>query len=551
MSTREPSANGTATTPSAPPAAIGYIRVSGEAQAEKGYSLPDQRKMITEYAERQGLRLVEIIADEGVSGKLSDRPGLGRLLQLADARAYDVFVAVKIDRLGRGNRIIQNALHDLRRRGIDIRFSEHASGDRPADRLLLNVLGGVAEFEWDQIRERTMVGRYAKARDGKMPSALRLYGYEVVSKAQAAVLPEFQGMDGSLVINAEEAAVVREVYRRYAGGQGIHGLAVWLNEAGIKTKRRNLWDRMALHRLLTNSAYIGRQYYGRRSWKLCEGEAQRLRTSEDRPEEEWVCIPCPPIVDETLFYAVQERFRANREAIVGRPSNTFLLSRIVECGNCAGKDGHPLKCHGRRASGTKTAPGYNRFKYACNSLSQPQRGFCGTWFPAPELEEMAWDAAETILQPGVLAAYCRSVIEAELANAGGAAEEIDGLERSLAKLEGEERALLDAAIAGHFSAHLIQERTSELQRRRADVRARLETAKARAATTTQPARVVERADALAAEYRMQLAALKDDRARLQRFYQRLLRITITGRDQEPEIRVWLGDLLPGREARHK
>ena len=69
--------------------AAGYVRVSTMAQAKEGESLQTQRDGIARYCERHGLELVQLYADEGVSGRKQDRPGLMALLKDAAQKKFD------------------------------------------------------------------------------------------------------------------------------------------------------------------------------------------------------------------------------------------------------------------------------------------------------------------------------------------------------------------------------------------------------------------------------------------------------------------------------
>jgi site-specific DNA recombinase len=85
-----------------PKRAVLYARVSGEEQAKKGYSLPDQRQALREWAEDEGYEVLEEIADEGWSGAYLERPGLDRVRDLVEAGGVGVVVALFRDRIARG-----------------------------------------------------------------------------------------------------------------------------------------------------------------------------------------------------------------------------------------------------------------------------------------------------------------------------------------------------------------------------------------------------------------------------------------------------------------
>src|SRR5207249_2197121 len=82
-----------------------------------------------------------------------------------------------------------------------------------------------------------------------------------------------------------------------------------------------------------------------------------------RPRSEWVEIPCPPIVDEELFYACRRQLELNREQLRGRPTRIWLLHGVVMCAVCRAYDGKPLHCNGH----TRTIRGHEQRRYACNS----------------------------------------------------------------------------------------------------------------------------------------------------------------------------------------
>src|SRR5437762_9459450 len=93
--------------------AVGYVRVSREEQVREGVSLDAQRARIAAYAEAKGLELVEMLADEGLSGKDLDRPGLGELLVRCKRGQVKHVIVWKLDRLTRRTRHLLSLVEDL------------------------------------------------------------------------------------------------------------------------------------------------------------------------------------------------------------------------------------------------------------------------------------------------------------------------------------------------------------------------------------------------------------------------------------------------------
>jgi predicted site-specific integrase-resolvase len=95
--------------------AVAYVRVSTEEQAATGHGLETQDKAVRAFAESQGYELVEVASDPGVSGatRPADRPGFGRVLELAAAGAFTVLLVYKFDRLAREIRYAVTTVSDL------------------------------------------------------------------------------------------------------------------------------------------------------------------------------------------------------------------------------------------------------------------------------------------------------------------------------------------------------------------------------------------------------------------------------------------------------
>ncbi len=79
-----------------------YARVSTTEQAEEGYSIDEQQRLLTEWCERNGYIVHEVYADRGISGKsVKKRPALVKLLEDAKNKQFDVVLVWKTNRLAR------------------------------------------------------------------------------------------------------------------------------------------------------------------------------------------------------------------------------------------------------------------------------------------------------------------------------------------------------------------------------------------------------------------------------------------------------------------
>lgn len=155
-------------------AMYGYARVSTDGQ--------------TLDAQVEALRAAgcEQIFREKVSGARADRPQLKRLMD--KIAAGDVLIVSRLDRLARSTRDLLNLLEALSTRGVAFRSLADAWADTttPHGRLMLTVLGGLAEFERELIRARTSEGRArAKARGQSMGRPFALTPHQREEAAEA------------------------------------------------------------------------------------------------------------------------------------------------------------------------------------------------------------------------------------------------------------------------------------------------------------------------------------------------------------------------------
>jgi len=126
-----------------------------------------QTHRLREYAGARGFELVEEFVDHGVSGAKTSRPALDRLVAGARRRAFDAVLVVKLDRLARSVHHLTQVATELEALGVGLVVLDQAlDTTTPSGRLLFHMLGAIAEFERDLIRERTRAGVEAARRRG-------------------------------------------------------------------------------------------------------------------------------------------------------------------------------------------------------------------------------------------------------------------------------------------------------------------------------------------------------------------------------------------------
>jgi len=281
--------------------AVGYIRVSDESQVE-GHSLDAQRKEIGRWSKQRGLDLIAIYAEEGRSAhteKIHRRPQLARLLKDAEAGAFDIVVVHNIDRWSRNVGVQRQALQRLGDANVGFAsVAEDIDFTTPAGRLLLTMMGGVAEFFSDQLGFHVSKAQKHRAELG-LPVGPTPFGYDV---------PE---PGGAPKVNEAEAKAVQEVFQQRVLRESTGAIANWLNAQGFRTRKGNIFTGHAVKDILGNRFYLGKvQYQGNQY----EGQHD-------------------PIISEDLYHGVLllKQRRKTTRSVTG--SKGLLQGRIF-CGNC-------------------------------------------------------------------------------------------------------------------------------------------------------------------------------------------------------------------------
>jgi len=206
--------------------AIGYIRVSTQGQAEEGVSMAAQRAKIDAWCIANDMELVAVFEDAGVSGgSMAGREGLHAAMK-ATTKGM-ALVAYSISRLARSTRDMLAIAETLDRKGADlVSLTEKFDTTTAAGRMVFKVLAVLADFERDQISERTKMALEYKKANGQVYAPVP-FGYDAT--------------EGRLVTVKREAKIVGEILAMREAGASFASIADTLNARGIEGKRGGRW----------------------------------------------------------------------------------------------------------------------------------------------------------------------------------------------------------------------------------------------------------------------------------------------------------------------
>jgi site-specific DNA recombinase len=315
-----------------------YARVSTRHQEQEA-TIESQIAQLMGYAQQQGYVIPTDyqFIDQAISGDQLARPGLDRLRDTAMTGELQMMLCLSPDRLARNLGIQHMVLGELRRCGVEVIFLNQPSlGDGPQEQLLLNIQGAFAEYERTVISDRMRRGRLHRLRQGQSVPWPAPYGYHY----QAATTSH----QSTWKIEQAKAAIVGQIFERYTeDGLSLTALANQLNAQSIPSPQGKQWSSTTLGRLLRQPAYQGTAYFSRSQADYSglglprrQGQG-RLRFPRylPRPVDEWIGVPVPAIVSQTIWQAAQERLERNALlATRNNRTNTYLLRGLLVCDVC-------------------------------------------------------------------------------------------------------------------------------------------------------------------------------------------------------------------------
>lgn len=304
-----------------------YCRVSTEGQAEKGTSLDTQADACRRKAHELGYEDLLPPYNDDSSGEYLDRPGLNALRRDIELGiASELIICYDPDRLSRKLHHQLILEDEFKRFEIKLIFvNSENKRDTPEGKLLYHMQGAVAEYEKDKIRERTVRGKLAKARNGQiMPMRTPPYGYA--------------WQDGMLYVNESESALVRNIFAWYLSGQTMREIGTKLIESGVPA-RLGSWNASTIGNIIKNETYIGKYFYNRRKHervpdKKTAGGRPSVREKQ-RPESEHILIEVPAIIDDLTWQRAQiQRGRNTRNSRRNTKLNYLARGGYLHCADC-------------------------------------------------------------------------------------------------------------------------------------------------------------------------------------------------------------------------
>lgn len=237
-----------------------YVRLSMEEQeGDLTEKIRNQRELLLEYVrEKPEFQLVDIYCDNGCTGTNFDRPQWQRLMEDAKAGKVNCIIVKDLSRLGRnyieaGN-YLEKIFPFMGVRFIAISDGYDSENLKPEDTGLLLPLKNIINASYAKdLSQKVSSARHVQRGRGEFTGSVVPFGYK-----------KDQQRKGRFVVNEDEAAVVRQIFRMFGEGESYSEIARELNRLRIPSPQGKLWRYQTIRGIIANEVYLGRMIQGKR-----------------------------------------------------------------------------------------------------------------------------------------------------------------------------------------------------------------------------------------------------------------------------------------------
>lgn len=452
-----------------------YLRVSTGRQAEHDLSIPDQRAQLTAWC---AAKEWEVVGEFVEAGSATDdrRPAFQQMIERAcdGEHAFDVIIVHSYSRFFRDAFEQEFHLRKLAKQGVKLVSITQPVGDDddPVQAMMRKVIALFDEYQSKENAKHVIRSMKENARQGFWNGATCPLGYRLVEFEKRGTK-----IKRKLEIDPVEADTIRLIYRLYlhgdgaSGAKGVKEIVKWLNANGYRTRKGKTFGVGHVHKILTNTVYIGR-------WKFNQTSS---KTGKRKPVDEVIEVPVPAIIEPNVFEQVQRQLHARSPKVAAPRVTTgpILLTGLAVCASCAG--GMTLR------TGTSKSRRVYRY-YTCANCATKGKTVCkGRSIPMDTLDKLVTDhLMDRLFQPERLTAILASLSSRRAEKAETVNSRIITLQREVADAEDKLKRLYALVEEGLTDLDdVLRDRLHKLKAEGERARAALERTKSNASPAIQ------------------------------------------------------------------
>ena len=297
-----------------------YCRVSSDS-SDQLHSFAAQIKYYSEYCKRHSeYKFVDIYADEGITGTIMEkRDDFRRMLRDCKKGLIDRIIVKSMSRFARNTEEMLTALRALEQMEVSVYFEEQGLDTKSMNSEMFATFPGmVAQQESVSISQNMRWSYKKRMESGEFNCCAPAYGFDLIN--------------GKLVINETEAAVIRRIFDLYLQGIGMQTIANILNNEGVRRQYgRKKWHHTTVNYVLNNERYKGDALLQKQITTLTL-PFKKQRNHGEQPMY-YVENSNPAIVSQETYEAVQALIKS-RQPSYKRKAKTYPLTRTLFCPDC-------------------------------------------------------------------------------------------------------------------------------------------------------------------------------------------------------------------------
>ncbi len=296
--------------------AVIYARYSSDNQTEQ--SIEGQLRVCEQYAKNNDILILKTYIDRAMTGTNDNRPDFQQMIKDSANKEWQNIIVYKLDRFSRNKYETAKYKKILKDNGVKLLSAMENIPDTPEGIILESLLEGMAEYYSAELSQKVKRGMNETRLKGNFTGGNLIYGYKVENH--------------KVVINEEQAKVVRYIYEQYALGVYVKDIIADLTAKHILNHGKP-FARNTIYNILKNEKYSGVYRFNNQTFKNMY----------------------PQIVSTEIYEKVRQKTNQNK---YGKRSIevVYLLRNKLKCGYC----GEPISAE----CGT-TSQGKKRRYYKC------------------------------------------------------------------------------------------------------------------------------------------------------------------------------------------
>ena len=286
-----------------------YCRVSSDSEDQLNSFMAQTRYYEKAFENSETEQLVDIYADEGITGTREDkRDEFQRMIKDCRRGKIDRIYTKSISRFARNTKDCLKNIRELKSLGITVFFEkENIDTAKLSDEMMITIMGGLAQEESTSISQNMRWSVQKRMQNGTYKNATPPFGFKKVN--------------GDLEIEENQALIVRQIFEWYISGYGLKTIADKLNGMNLPgSKQAVLWKADNIRYILKNDRYIGNAMFQKSYVTETLPHIKKRNYGEKQK-----------IVDKETFYAAQKLLKSRHRDF---ETNVYPLSKKVFCGKC-------------------------------------------------------------------------------------------------------------------------------------------------------------------------------------------------------------------------